>query len=257
MLEIEYLHIAERLQLAGLRWPMPGFMALIGPNGSGKSTLLSALAGLIPAHMRARLAGDALPDVDMAREAGRRAMLPQRQATALPMPAWEVLDMPRHLFPGQSAAWQQALAEVSERLALGPLLGRDFSRLSGGEQQRLLIGKTVLQVWPSLNPQARLLLLDEPLAALDWHHQLQVCALLRDLARQGIQIICALHDFNLAVAWADQLLCLQQGQVVAAGDIALLDSALLAQVFGVHTGEVRVQGQRGYLPLGVMPPSSV
>lgn len=252
MLEIAHLHIPGRLQLEALSWPKPGLMALIGPNGSGKSTLLSALAGLIPAATTLRLDSCAFPDPEMANEAYRRAMLPQRQTTALSMPAREVVEMPRYLFPGQAAAWQQAVQAVSERLELMPLLGRDFSRLSGGEQQRLLIGKTVLQVWPALNPQARLLLLDEPLAGLDWHHQLQVCALLRDLAAQGIQVVCALHDFNLALAWADQLLCLQQGRAVAAGGIELLDSELLSRVFGVRTAEVMVDGQRGYLPVGVL-----
>ena len=143
------------------------------------------------------------------------------------------------------------LTELVTRLELTPLLGRDFCQLSGGEQQRVLLAKTLLQIWPTLNPQGRLLLLDEPLAGLDWHHQLQLLQLLRELVARGVLIIFSVHDFNLALAHADGVLCLREGELVAHGAVSVLDADLLARVFQIRTAPLIHEGRSFFMPLGV------
>ncbi|MCX7126905.1 ATP-binding cassette domain-containing protein, partial [Aeromonas sp.] len=210
LLEARSLAIAGRLFPLDIRWHGGQLVALLGPNGSGKSTLLGALAGILPAEGTVLLGGEVLTDLSWPELAKRRAMLPQRQPQLFHIPVFQVLSL--GLDQGVAPARQnEAIRALCEALELEALLARDFSRLSGGEQQRVLIARTLLQVWPSLNPTGKVLLLDEPLAGLDLHHQLALLRLLKKLAVQGLLVVLAIHDINLAIDWADRILCLQGG----------------------------------------------
>ena len=127
-------------------------------------------------------------------------------------------------------------------------LGAGFDIVSGGEQQRVLIARTLLQLWPSLNPTGRVLLLDEPLAGLDLHHQMALLRLLKQLAAQGLLVVVAIHDINLAIDWADRVLCLQQGRVVGEGDVGIIDEALLERVFQIRTDRIEAAGRTWFMP---------
>jgi len=171
LLEARALAIAGRLSPLDIAWHGGQLVALLGPNGSGKSSLLGALAGILPAEGTVLLGGEVLTDLSWPELAKRRAMLPQRQPQLFHIPVFQVLSL--GLDQGVATARQnEAINALCEVLELEALLARDFSRLSGGEQQRVLIARTLLQVWPSLNPIGKVLLLDEPLAGLDLHHQL-------------------------------------------------------------------------------------
>ncbi len=229
--------LSVRGRLAPLSWhcSQPGLIALIGPNGSGKSSLLLALANLLPAAGQVQLGQCSLLDLDMRSAARVRAMLPQRQSSLLTISCLDVLQLGASMLDVPSAQVQAVLGELVTRLELGHLLARDFSQLSGGEQQRVLLAKTLLQIWPDLNPHGQLLLLDEPLAGLDWHHQLQLLTLLQELVARGVMVLFSVHDFNLALSHADGLLCLHEGKLVAQGGIEVLDEALLARAFQIRT----------------------
>jgi vitamin B12 transport system ATP-binding protein len=247
LLEARALAIAGRLSPLDLRWHGGQLVALLGPNGSGKSTLLGALAGILPAEGNVLLGGDVLTDLSWPELAKRRAMLPQRQPQLFHIPVFQVLSL--GLDQGVAPARQnEAIKALCEALELESLLARDFSRLSGGEQQRVLIARTLLQLWPSLNPTGRVLLLDEPLAGLDLHHQLALLRLLKTLARQGLLVVLAIHDINLAIDWADRILCLQQGRVVSEGGAELIDEALLERVFQIKTDRVEAAGRVWFMP---------
>ena len=193
------------------------------------------------------LEGDLLTDLSWPELAKRRAMLPQRQPQLFHIPVFQVLSL--GLDPAVEPARQnEAIKGVCEALELDMLLARDFSRLSGGEQQRVLIARTLLQVWPSLNPTGKVLLLDEPLAGLDLHHQLALLRLLKKLAGQGLLVVLAIHDINLAIDWADRILCLQGGTVVREGGVELVDEALLAQVFQIRTDRIEAAGRIWFMP---------
>ena len=253
MLEMTNLSVNGRL--APLNWhcAAPGLIALIGPNGSGKSTLLAALANLIPAHGQVRLQQHSLLELEMLDAARLRAMLPQRSQTQISIACHEVIRLGSSMLAVNEAQLSPVLMQLVTRLELMPLLARDFCHLSGGEQQRVLLAKTLLQVWPSLNPRGRLLLLDEPLAGLDWHHQLQLLQTLRELVALGVLVIFSVHDFNLALAHADGLLCLQEGLLVAQGPVSVLDAALLARVFQIRTERLSHEDRSFFIPTGLIP----
>lgn len=247
LLEARALAIAGRLSPLDLHWHGGQLVALLGPNGSGKSTLLGALAGILPAEGSVLLGGDVLTDLSWSELAKRRAMLPQRQPQLFHIPVFQVLSL--GLDQGVAPARQnEAIKALCEALELESLLARDFSRLSGGEQQRVLIARTLLQLWPSLNSAGRVLLLDEPLAGLDLHHQLALLRLLKTLAREGLLVVLAIHDINLAIDWADRILCLQQGRVVSEGGAELIDEALLERVFQIKTDRVEAAGRVWFMP---------
>ncbi|HDZ8896731.1 TPA: ATP-binding cassette domain-containing protein [Aeromonas dhakensis] len=247
LLAARALAVANRLAPLDLAWQGGQLVALLGPNGSGKSTLLGALAGLLSGQGEVRIGGESLADLSWPELAQRRAMLPQRQPQLFHIPVFQVLSL--GLDEAQPAARQnEAIQALYQALELEGLLARDFSRLSGGEQQRVLIARTLLQVWPSLNPGERILLLDEPLAGLDLHHQLALLRLLKQLAGQGLLVVLAIHDINLAIDWADRLLCLQQGRVVREGGVELVDEALLAQVFQIKTDRIEAGGRVWFMP---------
>ena len=246
-LEAHGLSIAGRLSPLDICWHDGQLVALLGPNGSGKSTLLGALAGILPAGGTVVLGGEVLTDLSWPELARRRAMLPQRQPQLFHIPVFQVLSLglDQDVAPAKQS---EVIAALCQALELEALLARDFSRLSGGEQQRVLIARTLLQVWPSLNPTGKVLLLDEPLAGLDLHHQLALLRLLKKLAGQGLLVVLAIHDINLAIDWADRILCLQGGTVVREGGVELVDEALLAQVFQIRTDRIEAAGRVWFMP---------
>ena len=193
------------------------------------------------------LGGEVLTDLSWPELARRRAMLPQRQPQLFHIPVFQVLSLGLDE-EGLPEAQGRAVAEICAALELDALLARDFSRLSGGEQQRVLIARTLLQLWPGLNTDGRVLLLDEPLAGLDLHHQLALLRLLKRLARQGLLVVIAIHDINLAIDWADRILCLQQGRVVSEGGVDVIDEALLERVFQIKTDRVEAAGRVWFMP---------
>jgi iron complex transport system ATP-binding protein len=181
--------------------------ALVGPNGSGKSTLLRCLAGAQPpTGGRATLDGDDLRRLRPPALARRLAFVPQTSPIGF---AFTVRELAALGNPDPEQV-EQALRAMD----LWDLADRSLLTLSGGEQQRAAIARALAQDTPYL-------LLDEPTAHLDLRHQTQVLRLARHLAHEkGSAVLIVLHDLNQASAYADALVLLQRGQVVAAGDVS-------------------------------------
>ncbi|PPL15978.1 ABC transporter, partial [Oceanisphaera arctica] len=110
------------------------------------------------------------------------------------------------------------------------------------------IAGTLLQVDPAINPDARLLLLDEPLAGLDWHHQLATLRLLRRYAEQGLAVVASIHDINLACQYGDDVWCLHKGKLAARGGPEVITPQLIAEVFEVRVRVLEQDGRRIMLP---------
>jgi iron complex transport system ATP-binding protein len=207
-------------------------VALLGPNGSGKSALLRVLLG----HLHGN--GNILWEDKQAWEWTRRDFA--RRVAYLPQsPMFEPEQTVGHtLRLGRAPYWGvfgveterdlAAVRSVAELLSLTELLDRRMDELSGGQRQRALIGRCLAQ-----EPVA--LVLDEPTTFLDLKHQVELTRLLRRLAEEKrIGVLMASHDLNLAGAFADRLMLLHEGGVVADGPPAkVLDPVLLERVYGV------------------------
>lgn len=193
--------------------------AIIGPNGSGKSTLLRALTGDLPYHGQARLNGReiaTLPERDLARD---RGVLPQQTSCSFPLTVREVVRL------GAVQRGAAGLLSESERVGraldavdLAGFEGRRFHDLSGGEQQRVQLARVLCQIFePVMDGQPRWLFLDEPVSSLDIRHQLQVMNVARSYAQAGGGVVAVLHDLNLTAMYADQVIALKRGRLVASG----------------------------------------
>jgi iron complex transport system ATP-binding protein len=189
-------------------------LALVGPNGAGKSTLLKLLSGdLPPSTGQVLLDGIPLGGYRARPLALKRAVLPQHTVLQFAFTAWEVVAMGRspHLrFGGETEHDAAAIEAAMARTDTLDLAQRSFLTLSGGEGQRVTLARVLAQETP-------ILLLDEPTAALDIHHQQLVADLARQAAADGAGVLVVLHDLNLAAHCADRVAVLQGGRLVGVG----------------------------------------
>ena len=188
-------------------------VALLGPSGAGKSTLLKLMAGERSAHEGSVcFDGQALAAWSAAALAQRRAVLPQSHSVAFGMPVELVVAMGRIArepdpLQGQVTAQALAAAQASH------LAGRRFDTLSGGEQARVQLARVFAQLW---DVQAGLLLVDEPLSALDPGLQFELMDAMQVFARErGHALVAVLHDINQALAGFDRLWLLSLGRLQA------------------------------------------
>ena len=205
--------------------------ALVGPNGAGKSTLLRALAAVQrPREGSVTFDGDDLLGMPRRQRARLAALVEQDSATDLAMPVTSVVELGR--LPHQSL-WaadpgDTVVAGALDTVGMTDFADRDFGTLSGGERQRVMLARALAQ-------QPRLLLLDEPTNHLDIGAQLAVLGLLRKLAGAGMTVVAALHDLGLAATYADNVIVLRGGRVVAAGaTVDTLTPDLIRDVYGVE-----------------------
>lgn len=191
-------------------------VAVLGTNGVGKSTLLTTVLGdLAPLAGTVELAGRtpaALPIRDRARLV---AVLPQAEPLAYDVPVRDVIELGRYSHVGLLGRLRAedlaAIARAVDRAAVGTLLDRGINELSSGERQRALLARALAQ-------DAALLLLDEPTAHLDPGRQLEMLGMLRRAVDEGaFGALAVLHDLNLAGRFADRLVLLRRGGVVAVG----------------------------------------
>lgn len=227
----------------------PGaLIGVIGPNGAGKSTLVRALLGLVPAT-GGGVAIDGAPVASIRRAdlARRIAYLPQGQTLHWPLTVERLVALGRlpHLAPfsrigaADLAAIDRAIAQAD----IGHLRGRVATELSGGERARVLLAR-------ALAVEADALIADEPLAALDPGHQLEVMALLRVQAEAGALVVAVLHDLTLAARHCDRLLLLHEGRLVADGPPdTVLTAERMAEIYGVRAWIGRLEGRRLVVPL--------
>ncbi|MFC3712289.1 ABC transporter ATP-binding protein [Sphingoaurantiacus capsulatus] len=210
-----------------------GLVGIIGPNGAGKSTLVRAMLGLVePSAGDVRLDGAPIAGLRRAEIARLLAYLPQGQVLHWPLAVERVVALGRLplLTPMSrlAAADLEAVDRAMARADVTHLRGRVATELSGGERARVLLARALAQ-------ESSALIVDEPLAALDPGHQIEIMDLLRAQAAAGQLVIAVLHDLSLAARYCDRLLLLDGGRLVADGTPdAVLTPERLAQTFGVR-----------------------
>jgi iron complex transport system ATP-binding protein len=224
-LDARGLGIAGRLEPTDLCVETPQFLCLVGPNGSGKTSLLHALAGIVPAEGEVWIDGRNLAPSPLDERKRLLALLPASRDVAWPVTGRSLAALG---LPGGADEREAELA-LAELDAVG-LADRRVDRLSTGERSRILIAR-------ALAPRPRLLLLDEPAANLDPSWQLRLMAHLRDLSRDQT-VIAAMHDLDLATRFADRMLLLEGGRIVADGTPTdLIDGPEVRNVFGIERRE--------------------
>lgn len=209
------------------------FVTVVGPNGAGKTSLLHALAGLLPASGRIRVAGLDPAAASRRRMARAVALMPQRPVVPEGVSVRELVGLGRtphrRRFGTGSAADRATVERTIRRLDLDTLADRPAAELSGGELQRVVLGRALAQ-------EPRVLLLDEPTSALDLGHQQAVLDLV-DLLRveDGLTVVAALHDLTAAGHYGRRVVLLHEGRVVADGSPeAVLEPSRLADVYAAR-----------------------
>lgn len=214
-------------------------IAVIGSNGAGKSTLLHTLAGNIPTTTgQIVLNGQLLAHWSLQQRARLRAVLSQSISLTFPFAVLEVVLMGREAISATISEQQIQLAhDILQQVGIVHLAQRDYTTLSGGEKQQVQFARILAQIWEITPSQSRYLLLDEPTASLDLAHQHALLNMLQRIAHtQKLGIFIILHDINLAAQYADQVVCLVQGKVVAVGKPNdILTTELIHKVFAVRT----------------------
>jgi len=221
--------------LAGVSCAVPqgGWVALIGPNGAGKSTLIRAVAGLVPYEGTVLLGGADAATLRARERARLVAYVPQEPVLPPDMTVGQYVLLGRtpHLgylsTPGRR---DRARAQAAlERLDVARFAARHLARMSGGERQRVVLAR-------ALASDPSVLLLDEPTSMLDVGHQQQVLELVDGLRRDGqLTVLSTLHDLTAAGQYADELVLLNEGRVVASGPpSAVLTAGLIESVYAAR-----------------------
>ena len=223
---------------------LPGeVLVIVGPNGAGKSTLLRVLSGeMDPEHGTASINGIPIKEMSAAGLARHRSLMPQHASLTFPFKVRDVVAMGRDPFRDEADhdADNAAITWGMNATDVTALTDRPYTRLSGGEQQRVQLARVLTQSWRqagSVTP--RYLLLDEPTASLDLAHQHATLHLAKELASEGAGVVAVVHDLNLAALYADRVAVLSQGSLAALGtpDNVLMPD-LIEEVFGLQVRRV-------------------
>ena len=215
----------------------PGeIVSLIGPNGSGKSTLINVLAGDIsPTRGIVVYGGLPINTLSLEKRAKTRSVMSQSHEIMFDFSVREIIEMGLLEYGADpvNVLLTDPVMEVAESCYVAQFLDRKFRTLSGGEQRRAHLARSLLQIWKlSEHDDERYLILDEPLSNLDLFHQYKIAELLSNLADKGIGILLVAHDLNIVANISNRVAILQQGSLLHDGKPKeVLTEINLAQVF--------------------------
>lgn len=226
------VHYRQRAALQAVSLPpiqTGQVVILTGPNGAGKSTLLKALAGLVPAQGEVRLGEVDCLRTSLRERARHIGFMPQELPSDHELNVLEATLVAMHhlALPNQRDREKRVL-DILAQLGIEDLALRSLATLSGGQKQLAALAQTIVR-------GSTVLLLDEPVSALDLAHQWQVMHTVRELANAGHIVLVVLHDLSLSAQWADRIAILNRGRLFAYGaPEEVLTTTTLATVWGVR-----------------------
>ena len=229
------------------------FYGVLGPNGSGKTTLIRHLTGLLRAQTgNIHLKGKRLQEYDKKELATTISFVPQNTYLEADFTVYDIVAMGRtpylRRFESRSSKEEALIEEALQITNTHTMKDKKFNQLSGGEAQRVLVARAIVQDTPWM-------ILDEPISHLDIKHQVDLMETLRCLnEKKGKTIIAILHDLNLTSAYCNQVLLMKEGQVYASGETdAVLNRENLSAVYGLDFEIVtnHESGMKYYVPCGI------
>ena len=212
---IENKNILENINL---RINNNEILTMLGPNGSGKSTLIKLISGdMKPSSGDIIFDKRNINDIKIEERASIRSVMSQSQDIIYDYSVKEIIEMGWvEKMKKNIGRFSKYLEIVSEECKVKHLLKRNFNTLSGGEQRRVHVARTLIQVYNNKNDKLYILL-DEPTANLDLFYEIQLIKLMRDQAKKGFGVVMVLHNLNLAYRFSDQILLLENGKVKSVG----------------------------------------
>ncbi len=224
-------------------------LGILGPNGVGKSTLIKCMLDILkPSKGGVFVDGRDVRHLPSLTRAKKMAYVPQAYPSRFPMTVFDMVLMGRRPY----LSWRPSdddiarVAAVLKTMDLEPLASRDFDALSGGQKQKVMLARALVQ-------DADYMLLDEPTSNLDMKHQLEVMEIVRlTVKKKGVGAVVAIHDLNMALRFSDEAVVLHQGGVFAFGPPEdVLNAGNIGAVFGVEVEAMRGEnGSRCWYPVG-------
>ncbi|MHC1588248.1 MAG: ABC transporter ATP-binding protein [Methermicoccaceae archaeon] len=224
-------------------------LSIVGPNGAGKTTLLRCIDGIVSPQR-----GCVMLDERDVRKMSRREVakrlgyVPQDTPHTPSHTVFDSVLLGRRPHVGWHATEEdiEKVVEVMRRLSIEHLAMREFNELSGGERQKVVIARALVQ-------EPDVLLLDEPNSNLDIRHQLELMEIIQRLAREGgMAVVVAIHDLNLAARYSDKVVIMKEGRIVGAGcPSQVLTEKTIREVYGVKVEVFNVGGKPHVVVLGM------
>jgi iron complex transport system ATP-binding protein len=221
--------------------------ALLGPNGSGKSTLLKCCTGILSGYDgEIFIDQQPLHRLPPRQRARYVAYVPQQEIQTFPVSVFDTILMGRKPYIGWMPSRNDyaVIEKIMHQLHLDDIAHRHLNELSGGQRQRVIIARALAQ-------QPQVLLLDEPTANLDLRHQLEVMTILQKIAQDGITIVIAVHDLNLAAAHCHQFVMLHEGRCFAQGTHEIFTPEKIRKLYEVEVRIIENGNQPFIIPASI------
>ena len=220
------------------------FVALVGPNGSGKSTLIKCINGILKIQ-KGEILIDGLVSKTYSPNAMARkiAYVPQSESRQISATVFDTVLMGRKPYISwkPSASDLNITAEILDLLDIDHLSMKRTNELSGGQQQIVMIARALAQ-------EPEILLLDEPTANLDVRHQLEVLEVLKGLAAKGMTVVIAIHDINMAVRYANNIMMLKEGKVFSYGSKDDITAECIEHLYEIKAEVIHIEGIPHIIP---------
>lgn len=216
------------------------FVGVIGPNGSGKSTMLKSIYGVNkPSGGQILFEGQNLLQMDGRDRAKKIAVLAQESGGQFDFTVQQVVEMGRYPHKNALENYSKYDLEIVDRvlkeMKLEDYRERSFNTLSGGEKQRVLISRLLVQ-------ESKFIILDEPTNHLDIGHQIEIMNVIKSM---GVTVLSAIHDMNMAAIYCDKLVIMKKGEVIATGSVEeILTAEMLKDLFNVNAEIHDLKGRK-------------
>ncbi|RXJ74394.1 vitamin B12 ABC transporter ATP-binding protein BtuD [Veronia nyctiphanis] len=246
MIQISDLSLPPRLLPVNLTVNKGELIHILGPNGSGKSTLLELVSGLEYANGRVYMDGVDVSTLDNQTLATVRGYLSQQGKPQFSVGVYQYLYLCLNAMTqtDDPTKVDRVVKALCERLEINDKLSRGIDQLSGGEWQRVRLAGVFLQVWPELNPNGKVLLLDEPASALDIAQQDTLYEIIKELSGLGIAILMANHDLNRSINESDRVILMKSGHITHQGTPKeVMTPDIIEQVFSTRLQRHDIYGR--------------